>query len=292
MFSQETAPTASQGNAPLGRSPNARTDKVVLRKNPHCVRKQACFEGWGAAPSETFQGLRPIKAGNTRIPKCILPSIVRGGRTIAAMTRTRTASHGVATTLGMWLGIRWRDWHTHVHNSALTRATSGIQSRDPVPPLSLQRAPALLSRAGEALRVRSQQHRASGGRPPSPVAPSGHTDTLSPTWPTSAAYALRVAPPPLGVAELQRTPNQRTRISDEKCPAAPAAVVAPSRLRCKISTRPAALREQPHALDPHAAIDRLQHIVNREARDRHRGQRFHLHTRRPRRHNLGDNPYP
>src|SRR4029079_10606133 len=38
----------------------------------------------------------------------------------------------------------------------------------------------------------------------------------------------------------------------------------------------AALLDQSDPLDVRATLDRLDHVVNGEARDRHRGQRFHL----------------
>ena len=37
-----------------------------------------------------------------------------------------------------------------------------------------------------------------------------------------------------------------------------------------------ALGHQPHALDRHAAVERLGHVIDRQQRDRDRGQRFHL----------------
>src|SRR4051812_34586983 len=39
---------------------------------------------------------------------------------------------------------------------------------------------------------------------------------------------------------------------------------------------PAALLDEMNALDAHAALGRLHHVVNGEARDRNGGQRFHL----------------
>src|ERR1700722_844965 len=40
----------------------------------------------------------------------------------------------------------------------------------------------------------------------------------------------------------------------------------------------AALLDQANALDAHAALDRLHHVVDGETGDRHRGQRLHLDT--------------
>src|SRR5579871_6802805 len=44
----------------------------------------------------------------------------------------------------------------------------------------------------------------------------------------------------------------------------------------------AALFDEPDALDPHAALDRLHHVVDGETGDRNRGQRFHLDAGLPR----------
>ena len=44
---------------------------------------------------------------------------------------------------------------------------------------------------------------------------------------------------------------------------------------------PPALWITPHRLDPHAAIDRLAHVIDRQRRDRGRGQRLHLDAGRP-----------
>src|SRR6202140_3457754 len=40
----------------------------------------------------------------------------------------------------------------------------------------------------------------------------------------------------------------------------------------------AAFFDQPNALDAHAALDRLHHVIDGEAGDRYRRQRFHLDT--------------
>jgi hypothetical protein len=94
------------------------------------------------------------KVQHTEIARNILSSTVQRGRIIRPMTRARTASYGVvtpppldrwieavlmrcmslvqgaATTLGMWLSIRRRDWHTQSETSALPQATPGTDLQE------------------------------------------------------------------------------------------------------------------------------------------------------------------
>src|SRR6202035_2710232 len=44
----------------------------------------------------------------------------------------------------------------------------------------------------------------------------------------------------------------------------------------KMAAAAAAFLDQPDALDAHAAVDRLHHVIDGEAGDRYGGQRFHL----------------
>src|SRR5260370_2671717 len=53
------------------------------------------------------------------------------------------------------------------------------------------------------------------------------------------------------------------------------------RLAPPIPLRPPRLREQPHLLDLHPAVDGLDHVVNGQPRDRHPPQRFHFNSRTP-----------
>src|SRR5437763_5397778 len=59
-----------------------------------------------------------------------------------------------------------------------------------------------------------------------------------------------------------------------------------------VTVRTARLLEQPHFFDHHAAVGGFHHVVDRQQRDRHRRESFHLHPRPPHRLGGGPDPHP
>ncbi len=127
--------------------------KATHPKNPHRRRKRARFWGMGNSLVPNNSAPYAKKVQHTESAKNILSSTDSGGRTIAAMTRARTASLGVAiltaiqpllgavlmlrvslvqgvvTTLRKIFKRNHRDWHTESACENLPQATSGNSSQ-------------------------------------------------------------------------------------------------------------------------------------------------------------------
>src|SRR6266852_6027796 len=88
----------------------------------------------------------------------------------------------------------------------------------------------------------------------------------------SVPASTRPCASPIGISSVGRvvTPSS-TRAS-----ASSTEISAISALRAPRTRRAAGFFQKSDALDPHATLDRLHHVVDGETRDRYGGERLHL----------------
>src|SRR5260370_12665085 len=115
-------------------------------------------------------------------------------------------------------------------------------------------------------------------------------ETSAGGWVRSAAESAASRRPWASVSGEGSAANGSASASTRESASA-TGISATASLLCPIMPRPsAALLEQADALDAHATLERLDHVVDGQAGDGDRGQRFHLDPGRPSDFDAGAHP--